>query len=53
MEQNPQTIIDEIIDNMTIEELKAAARVGIGITLGMMSKAIEVIRKHIIEGKKG
>lgn len=52
MEQDPKSIIDKMIDNMTIEELKAAARVGIGVTLGMINRTMEVIKKHIIEGKK-
>ena len=52
MKQDPKNIVDEMIDNMTIEELKAAARVGLGVTLAMMNKTIDAINKHIIEGKK-
>ena len=52
MKQDPKNIVDEMIDNMTIEELKAAARVGLGVTLAMMNKTIDAINKHIIEENK-
>lgn len=52
MEQDPKSIIDKMIDNMTREELEAAARVGLGVTSAMIIKTIEAINKHIIEGKK-
>lgn len=52
MEQDPKSIIDEMIDNMTIEELKAAARIGLGVTLAMMNKTIDAINKHILQKRE-
>ena len=51
--KNPEKekLIDQIIEKMTKEELKTAARVGITVTLNIYSEAVNTL-KQLTEIKK-
>ena len=42
-----EKLIDQLIEKMTEEELRAAAKVGIAITLKIYSKAVNVLKRFI------
>ena len=50
-DQEKEKLIDQLIERMTEEELRAAARVGTAITLEIYGKAVNALIK-LIEIKK-